>query len=273
MVAFARPYKYILLAICILVALGTVVQSQRHLLKDWIVSESQDTHKSVEQATTATTATDAASTTTPEKGSMKEKAVIWSMARNSDLESMLSSIGYVEIRFNSQFHYDWVFVNDEEFTQEFKEKVSKAVSGKAIFDQISEKFWKIPDWVDKDRLQQQMKEMEAAKTSRPNQDCPEVESTYEKLHCNCKPKQNFSAHPPSCAIRFTLAKDAYQPLLEAKTKLKEDVLKSTSELTKEQLQVELIKAKLAEFNQHEAFAQAVKAKGVVQDKLNKCKKG
>jgi alpha 1,2-mannosyltransferase len=43
------------------------------------------------------------------------------LARNSDLDGALSSIRELERQFNRNFGYPWVFLNEVEFTSEFKE--------------------------------------------------------------------------------------------------------------------------------------------------------
>lgn len=67
-----------------------------------------------------------------------------SLARNEDLKELLKSVQSVEDRFNSKYHYDWVFLNDEEFTKEFKQKMEPLVSGTAKFGLIAKEHWPIP---------------------------------------------------------------------------------------------------------------------------------
>lgn len=57
---------------------------------------------------------------TPKYTGAREKATFVTLVRNRDLYSLAESIKSVEDRFNSKFNYDWVFLNDEEFTEEFK---------------------------------------------------------------------------------------------------------------------------------------------------------
>jgi alpha 1,2-mannosyltransferase len=78
----------------------------------------------------------------------KIKATFVSLARNSDLNSLMKSIRQVEDRFNRNYHYDWTFLNDEEFTEEFKQATSNLVSGKAIYGLIPKEHWSFPEWID-----------------------------------------------------------------------------------------------------------------------------
>lgn len=54
----------------------------------------------------------------PQSG--QANAVILFLARNSDLDGVVSSVRQLEDRFNRIYHYPWVFLNDEPFTEEFK---------------------------------------------------------------------------------------------------------------------------------------------------------
>lgn len=92
----------------------------------------------------------------PNEGLVKEKgdkvsAVFVSLARNSDIDSMSKSIRQIEEHFNKNYHYDWVFLNDEDFNQKFKDEISKLVSGKALFGTIPKEHWSYPDWIDQEK--------------------------------------------------------------------------------------------------------------------------
>lgn len=58
----------------------------------------------------------------PNKG--RANATFVMLARNSDLDGALSSIRQLEARFNSRFNYPYVFLNEEEFSDDFKTLVS-----------------------------------------------------------------------------------------------------------------------------------------------------
>lgn len=91
----------------------------------------------------------------------KEKATFVTLARNSDLYSLLESIRHIEDRFNRKFQYDWVFLNDEEFTEEFKRVTSAMISGKTKYGLIPKEHWSFPEWIDQDKareVREQMKE-------------------------------------------------------------------------------------------------------------------
>lgn len=89
----------------------------------------------------------------------KEKATFVTLARNSDLYSLISSITGIEDRFNKHFQYNWVFLNDEEFTEEFKRVTSALVSGETEYGLIPKEHWSFPEWIDLDKAAKVRKEM------------------------------------------------------------------------------------------------------------------
>lgn len=56
----------------------------------------------------------------------KMNATMVSLVRNEELSDMLTSIEEFEASFNHKYHYDWVFLNDKEFTQDSKSKLPKS---------------------------------------------------------------------------------------------------------------------------------------------------
>ncbi|SCU94062.1 LAFA_0F19636g1_1 [Lachancea sp. 'fantastica'] len=91
----------------------------------------------------------------------KEKATFVTLARNEDLYSLLGSIASVEDRFNSKFQYDWVFLNDKEFSDEFKRVTTAMVSGTTKYGLVPAEHWSLPSWIDADKaakVREQMRE-------------------------------------------------------------------------------------------------------------------
>lgn len=81
----------------------------------------------------------------------KANATFVTLARNSDLWSLVDSMRQVEDRFNHRFHYDWVFLNDEEFTDEFKAVTTQFCSGKTSYGKIPKEHWSFPDYIDQEK--------------------------------------------------------------------------------------------------------------------------
>lgn len=63
----------------------------------------------------------------------KTKAAFVTLVRNHELWDILSSIRQIEDRFNRNYHYPWVFLNEVPFTDEFIDMTTKLVSGEVKF--------------------------------------------------------------------------------------------------------------------------------------------
>ena len=50
----------------------------------------------------------------------KANATFVVLARNGDLQGVIMSMKQMEDRFNKEFNYPWVFLNEEPFNDEFK---------------------------------------------------------------------------------------------------------------------------------------------------------
>jgi hypothetical protein len=83
----------------------------------------------------------------------RPKAAFIALARNSEGAGMVHSILQIEARFNSRktHRYDWIFFNNEPFTDEFKAAVTNATASVVYFEQINDKHWRVPEWIDQSR--------------------------------------------------------------------------------------------------------------------------
>ena len=86
-------------------------------------------------------------------------ATFVTLARNSDVWEMAKSIRTVEDRFNHNYHYDWVFLNDKPFDDEFKKVTSALVSGNTHYGVIPKEHWSYPEWIDQDKAKKVRQEM------------------------------------------------------------------------------------------------------------------
>lgn len=69
----------------------------------------------------------------------RTSAVLLMLARNTEVDGTIASVRSVQEQFNGNFGYPWVFLNDAEWSEEFKVEVGQAV-GKAVdvkFEKIS----------------------------------------------------------------------------------------------------------------------------------------
>ncbi|MCJ1298444.1 alpha 1,2-mannosyltransferase 2.4.1 [Hypocenomyce scalaris] len=90
-------------------------------------------------------------------------ATFVTLARNSDLWEIAKSIRRVEDRFNRKFNYDWVFLNDQPFNDNFKMVTSSLVSGKTHYGQIPEDHWSFPEFIDQDKAAKVREDMKERK--------------------------------------------------------------------------------------------------------------
>jgi hypothetical protein len=54
----------------------------------------------------------------------RENATLVMLASNSDVNSVVRSVYELEDRFNSKYNYPWIFLNNEQFSDEFKSYAS-----------------------------------------------------------------------------------------------------------------------------------------------------
>ena len=89
----------------------------------------------------------------------KMNATFVTLARNSDLWEIVKSIRQVEDRFNRNYHYDWVFLNDKPFDSTFKKVTSALISGTTHYEEIPEEHWSYPDFIDQEKARQVREKM------------------------------------------------------------------------------------------------------------------
>ncbi|MCJ1283206.1 alpha 1,2-mannosyltransferase 2.4.1 [Xylographa opegraphella] len=78
-------------------------------------------------------------------------ATFVTLARNSDIWEIAKSIRQVEDRFNRKYNYDWVFLNDKPFEDDFKKLTTSLVSGKTHYGLIPKEHWSFPDFIDQEK--------------------------------------------------------------------------------------------------------------------------
>lgn len=78
-------------------------------------------------------------------------ATFVTLARNADIWEIARSIRQVEDRFNRNYNYPWVFLNDQPFDETFKKVTTSLCSGKTHYAQIPEENWSFPSWIDQEK--------------------------------------------------------------------------------------------------------------------------
>ncbi|KAH7361214.1 glycolipid 2-alpha-mannosyltransferase-domain-containing protein [Pyrenochaeta sp. MPI-SDFR-AT-0127] len=98
----------------------------------------------------------------PYNTTARSNSTLLMLARNSEVDGAVHSVRSVQEQFNDHFAYPWVFLNDEEWSEEFKDKVSNAVGEGSIakFDVIPKHMWGYPEWIDQDKSRRSMDDME-----------------------------------------------------------------------------------------------------------------
>lgn len=88
-----------------------------------------------------------------------ERAAFVILIRNSELIPWRKTMRQLEDRFNHQFHYPYVFLNDVPFTEEFKEGVLQIASGNVEFGLIPKEHWGYPKWIDQRKASEAREKM------------------------------------------------------------------------------------------------------------------
>ncbi|TWU76138.1 alpha-1,2-mannosyltransferase (Kre5) [Metarhizium rileyi] len=84
----------------------------------------------------------------PDTSQPRANATFVVLARNKELDGVIQSIKSMERHFNRWYHYPYVFLNDGEFDDHFKETVRNHTSGLVEFGRVGPDMWGFPDWVD-----------------------------------------------------------------------------------------------------------------------------
>ncbi|TPX65392.1 hypothetical protein SpCBS45565_g05174 [Spizellomyces sp. 'palustris'] len=81
-------------------------------------------------------------------GTPRVRGVIVMLARNEDLDGAKNSIEQLEKRFNHKYHYPYVYLNDEPFSEDFKTTMRGISPESDIqFGFIPKEHWSYPDWI------------------------------------------------------------------------------------------------------------------------------
>jgi len=80
----------------------------------------------------------------------RANATMVMLVRNAELEGALNSVRQLEDRFNRRHGYPYVFLNDVEFTESFKTRMTNIIanSSSVAFGVIPKEHWEQPSWID-----------------------------------------------------------------------------------------------------------------------------
>lgn len=83
----------------------------------------------------------------------RENATLVMLVRNSELVGALLLMRSLEDRFNKDYKYPWVFLNDVPFDQDFIDQTTLMALGKVYHELIPLEDWDPPLFIDKDKLE------------------------------------------------------------------------------------------------------------------------
>ena len=86
-------------------------------------------------------------------------ATFVTLARNTDIWEIARSIRQVEDRFNRNYNYAWVFLNDKPFDETFKKVTTSLISGQTYYGEIAEEHWSFPAWIDQEKARKVREDM------------------------------------------------------------------------------------------------------------------
>lgn len=78
----------------------------------------------------------------------RANATIVILARNKELDGVITSMKSFERHFNRWFNYPYVFLNDGDFNSTFRETVANYTKAEVKFGKVGPEMWGYPDWID-----------------------------------------------------------------------------------------------------------------------------
>ncbi|RMZ77716.1 hypothetical protein DV738_g4217, partial [Chaetothyriales sp. CBS 135597] len=90
-------------------------------------------------------------------------ATFVTLARNTDVWEIARSIRQIEDRFNRNYNYGWVFLNDKPFDETFINVTTSLVSGKTYYGEIPKEHWSFPSWIDEKKAEEVREDMRQRK--------------------------------------------------------------------------------------------------------------
>ncbi|KAJ2699001.1 hypothetical protein H4218_002919 [Coemansia sp. IMI 209128] len=85
------------------------------------------------------------------------------LTRNKDLDDLRETLVQLEDRFNRRHHYPYVFLNNDPFSDEFKEKIASVVSGECHFGLIPHEHWSYPEYINQTKAAEVREDMKMRK--------------------------------------------------------------------------------------------------------------
>ncbi|VDB92017.1 unnamed protein product [Peniophora sp. CBMAI 1063] len=165
----SRPVAFVLILLLSITCISLLLLQARSPDLAGLLTDSELTHRITDDRHVSPSPVPAApgssysqahpASTIPFNGHKRANATMLMLARNSDLNGVLQSVREAEDRFNREFQYPWVFLNEEEFSEDFKTRVGNLIAGEVKFGVIPHDHWYQPDWIDEDRAKKGRQEL------------------------------------------------------------------------------------------------------------------
>ncbi|KAI8378642.1 glycolipid 2-alpha-mannosyltransferase-domain-containing protein [Blakeslea trispora] len=134
------------------------VEVEEELLSEPVIQQDSPEQQSQEKAASSQTSCSPIPSLLTQK---KEKAVIVVLVRNGEVGPMRRTMRDFEDRFNRKYNYPYVFLNDEPFTDEFKDAILAMTNADVKFGLVPDTMWSVPKHVNQTIMNQQLSDYAA----------------------------------------------------------------------------------------------------------------
>ncbi|OSX62706.1 glycosyltransferase family 15 protein [Postia placenta MAD-698-R-SB12] len=156
-ITLSTPGRYVLLVLLVLLGIHSILSLTHH---DYARVTSVSRLAGWGTPSPPAVPTDYFHPAPPANASARANATLLMLARNADTESAVRSVRELEQSFNQRFNYPWVFLNDDDFSDDFKTRISNVVSGPVSFGRVPREHWVQPASIDEDRARAGREKME-----------------------------------------------------------------------------------------------------------------
>jgi alpha 1,2-mannosyltransferase len=95
-----------------------------------------------------------------EKLQNKVKACFVILIRNNELAGIMSTISQIEEKFNKNYHYDYVFLNNELFSDHFKQSIALVTQATVKYGLVNASMWGYPSFINQTLAAEKRLELE-----------------------------------------------------------------------------------------------------------------
>ncbi|KAJ2413204.1 hypothetical protein GGI10_003206 [Coemansia sp. RSA 2530] len=118
----------------------------------WSSAKGQDMSLPVSEYATASPVYSTGNATVNGDDNTLLRAAMVALVRNSEMDGIRATIRQVDDRFNREFGYPYILLNDEDFTDEFKDKVQAITKAKVYFGKLPKSHWGLSPYVTEEKV-------------------------------------------------------------------------------------------------------------------------